>query len=1850
LCPTTFNDVVRANNHAWNNHGDGKFTTEIQPTVVFSTTNQVIELSKDFEAQVGTRFSQMQYTQLEEKARDNKLKRCILIELVLESNFAATNSKFYRLAKGRAPCFKKTSGRLSSFSINCADGPVRMTINMNEPEALLVWKRIQPVLILEAQIGFGVTHTHNVNINDDTISTFMRQATSALEKLCVVGPIVNKILSFICKMCIAVRVGLDPTVILCLVSDALITSGLDLAFATEVINAVRVQIHTFMSWVLGTHVAQADVDDPITAFATFVAVVGGALIMHKMPSFGQVANCVLGVTKLGNFVRGASFAWSGLEKILSVVLAKVYEWHTGFPSSIVQMEKLIGGTQNWYLRVQDMIKLNTSDEISRNSEKCIEVESLYTEGVRMSAMLQEFKVDQKTMSAFQTHMQVVRSLYDKVQSSGAFRGGPRVEPILIYLSGESGVGKSGLTLPLAIDLLKIDGIPDNDYTREIYTRMSEMEYWDAYRGQRICVYDDFAQVVDSVAKPNPEFMEMIRCGNLTTYPLHMASLEEKAKTYFRSRVVIMTTNTPISKLKPISIGHPEAVRRRMDICARVLNVPEFTSRDGNGVARLDTDKVFEKTGETLSMKVYLIQMCDPATGNDVGAPISYEEFALICVRKYRARFDKSRSLFDFLSKRAEGPSIDTPTDELPKSNEKDIPFTAEISEGEMECADHPRAQICVKDAKEVFLGMDYDGVKSFIETHGYIRYLFTTEFTNTISEFETLVDEENEHLMSVKDLAAFKEDFIEQWKAAVNTTSDFYRLHVEETILNDLSRMMGKARKNPNYSIMDDVEEFQPFVASVRVRPLAKLERMTKRLEDLASDAKSGFSDWVSKAKEALMNNKWFAALAVVVPIVIFTMYKLMPERPKLDKTILDHRHEGLTIGKREKHSHKCQWCGKFYSHTHKIRPYEESVKYPHLCVPCQSIGIKYRYLGDNEVVVFNDTHIIETYTNFPVYEGDNKECCSVHQVPEPIADFYENRVGEGKEFPTLDLFSEVLSSGDSITVKKQTMRTELAPSGDAVTVKSKTLRAEKSAKKPRTEFSSDGDISTMKSNFNRTTPMPVILESELGEEDEEQTPLRFLANLQTDPNAEQVSHKVINNAYTITLCIDDKWNVNIKCVMIRGRICLTVAHLKPFLEKSTHVKLWNKNTPDGHTFPTSSLTWRQVHDANGEEKDQLLIAFPISLHDHSDITGNIAGSKDIGSFHTVNGVLVVPSPIGMVLRYGLVRAFDKETKPLEYKEGATSYYIRDRYEYMCLETTKGDCGSLLIGVNSKLQRKILGVHVAGAVGVGVASPLNIRDINECLDTFPREAQVGLDLSPYLTKTESHKVKLPEGNFVPVGKSLFPVMGARQTQLRQSHVYGMVTEPTTMPSILRPVMIGDKLIDPMQLGLKKAGKIPPYLDEKILGICINDATRVINSNALPEHQQVLSPIDAVKGIEGDEFLGPIKRKSSPGYPWIRDKVGPGKTKWLGNDENYQLDSDLEKVMEKRIEMARNNERYPTIWIDTLKDERRPIEKVLIGKTRVFAAGAMDFTLVFRMFFMGFAAHVSRNRIGNEVSVGTNVYSHDWTRTATRMKSKGDKVIAGDFSNFDGTLILQILHRILEIINDFYNDGEENAQIRKILWKEVTNSVHLCGDNVYLWTHSQPSGCPLTAILNSIFNSVSMRYVWMIVVEKERRTMKEFNRCVAMVSYGDDNLVNISDDVVDQFNQITIAQGYATIGMTYTDESKSGDMIPFRSLSECSYLKRSFIWNADEHQWVAPLELGVVLEMINWIRGDLDTEEATATNMEASAFELSLHGEEVFDKWISKYKDASRDFFQRPFFFTYSEYREVEAVKYGRLNN
>jgi len=425
---------------------------------------------------------------------------------------------------------------------------------------------------------------------------------------------------------------------------------------------------------------------------------------------------------------------------------------------------------------------------------------------------------------------------------------------------------------------------------------------------------------------------------------------------------------------------------------------------------------------------------------------------------------------------------------------------------------------------------------------------------------------------------------------------------------------------------------------------------------------------------------------------------------------------------------------------------------------------------------------------------------------------------------------------------------------------------------------------------------------------------------------------------------------------------------------------------------------------------------------------------------------------------------------------------------------------------------------------------------------------------------------------------------------------------------------GDEvLLDPMTKGLQKLMGQQVWIPREFLDEAIND---VFNGIGYKSNTQVHSYEEAIKGVEGNPLKQPIKRNTSPGYPYNLNNKMKGKTAWLGTDENYIIDNpELKADVENLIAKAKSCVRGDAISMATLKDEKRPLEKVLIGKTRVFEACPQHLVIAIRQYFLDFVAHIMEHRIDNGIAVGINPYSLEWTKVADHLHYMGDNMVAGDFSNFDGSLLMQVLVRICEKINDWYGDGEENAKIRMTLWEHICNADVIIGREIIRQTHSQPSGNPLTVIINSLFNAIIMRVAYLkLKKEQGLPVVCDYRNYVREIIYGDDDIKSINIAILNWFNQETITKALAEYGLTYTDETKKNNTTALaKSLKEVSFLKRKFVRDSCCN-YIAPMEIDNILEITNWVKGN-NVREDTKENCKHVFVELALHEEHIYDHWV-----------------------------------
>lgn len=605
------------------------------------------------------------------------------------------------------------------------------------------------------------------------------------------------------------------------------------------------------------------------------------------------------------------------------------------------------------------------------------------------------------------------------------------------------------------------------------------------------------------------------------------------------------------------------------------------------------------------------------------------------------------------------------------------------------------------------------------------------------------------------------------------------------------------------------------------------------------------------------------------------------------------------------------------------------------------------------------------------------------------------------------------------------------------------------------------------------------------------------------------------------------------------------------------------------------------------------------------------------------------------------------------------------------MTTRLGDCGApLMISRISTApkNRTILGVHVAGNAcphePTACSIPISLEMVTRAMshfkvvvDNFEEDmANKGVPVSEVSIEEQAglYASGLISGSFALLGQVDKPVSIAPKSQFVRTPLHK--EEPFGPSGLkvahLRPVEIDGVLKYPMVEGLKNYQTPVVWRHIPDLKLAVAVATQRFTKVSVYDTRDIFTFEEAVLSPALLK-LKAVNRATSPGYPFVLDGQ-PGKTAYFGNLEEYVLTSDkcleLKARCEDIVENARNGVRLSHVCIDFLKDETRPDAKVDACATRVISGSPVDYVIVFRQYFGAIMAAMFRNHTVSGFTPGINPYQ-EWWVLANQLRDAGTNYFDGDFSRFDTCEQPYILWAILDFINDWYNDGEENARIRKVLFMDLVHSRHISspqGGLKYLvqWSKSLPSGHPMTTFVNSMYAMIAL----VICYGRLTGCMTDFwDNCYAATN-GDDNIVSVSDEKAPLFNQVAVAGAMEKyLDLKYTSGSKDGKLRTFCKFEDLTFLKRRFLRDDNNDLarggWLAPLEYQSFLYSAYFTRAKRNVPKDIAEKLEFALGELSLHPESAWEEFTPKIFETLKRFGYAPKYGTNRDsYRQFMAAK------
>lgn len=562
-------------------------------------------------------------------------------------------------------------------------------------------------------------------------------------------------------------------------------------------------------------------------------------------------------------------------------------------------------------------------------------------------------------------------------------------------------------------------------------------------------------------------------------------------------------------------------------------------------------------------------------------------------------------------------------------------------------------------------------------------------------------------------------------------------------------------------------------------------------------------------------------------------------------------------------------------------------------------------------------------------------------------------------------------------------------------------------------------------------------------------------------------------------------------------------------------------------------------------------------------------------------------------------------------------------------DTVDGECGSIVV-VENPAGCIIAGIHVLGgqhcqAVSVHVTQD-DIELAKNHFDIIPTETEVPFlegqnfttDISPRCTARF-----IPEGTVEVFGSfNTFkrqPKSTARDTLFTQALLArGHVRKFGPAPM---------KGYSAVHIGLKSMVQKTMTFKEDVMNLCAEAyTTEVWNglSNKYKRELKNILPLKvALNGMPGVKFIDSMNFGTSAGYPHNKTKRKyvmrvPADDVW---QHPIEVDSQIKKEINDCWDAMCQGISTAPVFMEHLKDEALPLRKVKAGKARLFMGGPFAWSTCVRMALLPFIRVMQLNKYLFECAPGTNATSIEWTRLYQYLTKHGKlRMIAGDFEAFDklmGALVILLAFRVIRNILRLAGASDEHLRAVQVIAEDIAFAFTNFNGDLMRFFGSNPSGHPLTVIINCIVNSLYMRYCYH-ELNPEHEVMS-FKKFVALITYGDDNAMG---SAVDWFNHTAISAVLKTVGINYTMADKLAESVPFIPIEEVSFLKRSFTWNDELRAYMATLDTESIWKsLMIFVPSKTDCPQKQCLDIVRSAVsEWFFYGRERFEKECALLKE------------------------------
>lgn len=548
--------------------------------------------------------------------------------------------------------------------------------------------------------------------------------------------------------------------------------------------------------------------------------------------------------------------------------------------------------------------------------------------------------------------------------------------------------------------------------------------------------------------------------------------------------------------------------------------------------------------------------------------------------------------------------------------------------------------------------------------------------------------------------------------------------------------------------------------------------------------------------------------------------------------------------------------------------------------------------------------------------------------------------------------------------------------------------------------------------------------------------------------------------------------------------------------------------------------------------------------------------------------------------------------------------------------TSVGDCGAVCIA-NVGSSQVLLGMHTCGnPEGSIFLQHVSQKMLNIYITKFQPQIECGtvpISAPGYERKLVSVH---PKATVRFLDKGVANVIGSfpgyrPQRKSRVTHTY--IMEKAIAEGYKADYGPPDMSWKPWNLALNDMVAPKYSFNNEVLDKCADayfqDVIRVLGDKI--NQLEVYTQDVALNGVDGVTFVDRLNVATSAGAPFKKSKKN-----FVTLNSDGKITS-IDPIIQARIDEIEaayaEGKRFHPQFDGQLKDESIPWKKILLGKTRVFTSGEFAWSVVVRKYLLSHIRLIQNNPFAFEAMPGIVAQSKEWDRLHQYITKFGlKKIIAGDYGKFDKRMVAAFILAAFKILEKLAMKAgwpeEDLIFIRAIAMDTAFPNIDFNGD--FIEIQGNPSGHPLTVIINCIVNSLYMRYAFHHISGKDVATFRKY---VNLATYGDDNIMGVSDECPD-FTHTRISVIMKLIGVEYTMADKEAESVPYVDIADCSFLKRKFVYDADIGKIVAPLDHASIDKMLTSRVNDgtIDTKAHSVCVISTALREYFFYGKDKFE--------------------------------------